>query len=314
MKNKLNILFMGTPDFALGILQKIYSLDYHLCGIVTAPDKKAGRGKKKKESAVKKWAVSKELPVYQPTNLKSDQFYDQLKELDPDIIVVVAFRMLPKKVWDFPPYGTINLHASLLPDYRGAAPIHWAIINGESKTGVTTFFINEEIDTGKIIHSKEVEIDENDNVASLHDKLMNVGAEVVVDTLDQIKNDNYITTDQRLSDTDKKAPKLDRNTSKINWDQNQQTLYNFIRGLSPFPCAWCYLNNDQSTCKIYKVTKTNIPSNNQPGTIIVKEFNIYVSTRDFDLHLEEVQLQNRKRMTAQEVINGKLIKQNDFLH
>ena len=151
----------------MGILQKIYQLDHDLCGVVTAPDKKAGRGKKKKESAVKKWAVSKELPVYQPTNLKSDQFYDQLKEINPDIIIVVAFRMLPKKVWDFPPHGTINLHASLLPDYRGAAPIHWAIINGEKKTGVTTFFINEEIDTGKIIHSEEVEIDENDNVASL---------------------------------------------------------------------------------------------------------------------------------------------------
>jgi len=305
---------MGTPDFALGVLQKIYHLDHHICGIVTAPDKKAGRGKKKKESTVKKWAISKELPVYQPTNLKSDQFYNQLKELNPDIIIVVAFRMLPKKVWDFPPFGTINLHASLLPDYRGAAPIHWAIINDESKTGVTTFFINEDIDTGKIILSREVKIDENDNVASLHDKLMNVGANLVVDTLDQINNNSYTTIDQKLKDSDKKAPKLDRITSKINWNQNQQTLYNFIRGLSPFPCSWCYLNDKQTTCKIYNATKTNITSNHEPGTIIIKEHNIYVSTRDYNIELNEIQLQNRKRMTAVEVINGNHIRENDVLH
>ena len=310
MKNKLKILFMGTPEFALGILQKIYSLDYDLCGIVTAPDKKAGRGKKRKESAVKKWAVKKELPIYQPTNLKSDQFYDQLKALNPDLIIVVAFRMLPKKVWDFPNYGTINLHASLLPDYRGAAPIHWAIINGETKTGVTTFFINENIDTGKIINFEEIEIDENDNVASLHDKLMDIGADLVIKTLDQIYNENYTTTKQKLSENDKKAPKLDKNTSKINWDQNQHLIYNFIRGLSPFPCSWCYLN-DEFTCKIFKATKTNMTSDCKPGTIIIQEQSIYVSTSDFNLQLCEVQFQNRKMMTAREAINGKLIKQND---
>ena len=311
MENKINILFMGTPDFALGVLKKIYDMDHHISGVVTAPDKLAGRGKKRKESVVKKWAVSKELSVYQPTNLKSDDFYSQLKELRPDLIIVVAFRMLPKKVWDFSTYGTINLHASLLPDYRGAAPIHWAIINGETKTGVTTFFIDEKIDTGKIICKRELRIDEHDNVASLHDKLMELGADLMVETIEQISDNSYTTTDQELGDLDKKAPKLDKVTSKINWDQGQQSLYDLIRGLSPFPCSWCYLNDKQTSCKVYRTSKTDIQSSNKPGTITIKDKNIYVSTKDLCLKIEELQLQNRKRMKAHEAINGKLIKSND---
>ena len=314
MKNKLNILFMGTPDFALGVLKKIYELDHHLCGIVTSPDKNAGRGKKKNESAVKKWATSNKLPVYQPTNLKSDEFYEQLKELNPDVILVVAFRMLPKKVWDFPPKGTINLHASLLPDYRGAAPIHWAIINGETKTGVTTFFINEEIDTGKIINKKEIEINDHEDVASLHDKLMDLGAELMLDTLEQIKDNNYTTTDQKLSGSDKKAPKLDRESSKIDFNQDMQTLFNFIRGLSPFPCSWCYLNDDRSICKIYRVSKTSMSSDKKPGTVIMVDKEIFINTTDLNLQLEKIQPQNRKRMSAKEAVNGNLIKHDDLLY
>jgi len=314
MKNKLKILFMGTPDFALGVLKKLYQLDFNLCGVVTAPDKKAGRGKKINESAVKKWVISKDLLMLQPTNLKSQEFNDQLSNLNPDIIVVVAFRMLPKKVWNFPIYGTINLHASLLPDYRGAAPINWAIINGETTTGVTTFFIDEDIDTGKIINYKEIKINDDENVANLHDKLMHAGADLVVDTLVDISNESYTTTDQKLSNSDKKAPKLDKNTTKINWNQDQQSLYNFIRGLSPFPSSWCYLNDHQLSCKIYKVSKTAIPSKHKSGTIIIKEKNIYVSTMDFSLKLEEIQLQNRKRMSAKDIINGKLIKDGDILY
>ena len=313
MKEKLKILFMGTPDFAVGILKKIADQDHYLCGVVTAPDKQAGRGRQKKESAVKKWATSQNLPVYQPTNLKSDAFNEQLKKLNPDVIIVVAFRMLPKKVWNFPPKGTINLHASLLPDYRGAAPIHWAIINGENKTGVTTFFIDEAIDTGKIIQYKETDIQEDDNVADLHDKLMNLGAELVTETLDIIKNDDYLTSDQKLSATDKKAPKLDKDSARINWHQPQQNLYNFIRGLSPFPCSWCYINDGKTTCKIYKAVKTDIPSTELPGTIIIMGKNIYVATNDLNLQLNEFQIQNKKRMTAQDAINGNLIKSGDSL-
>ena len=312
MKNKLNILFMGTPDFALGVLKRIYEQDHPISGVVTAPDKKAGRGKKTKESAVKQWAVSKQLPVYQPTNLKSDTFYDQLKLIDPDIIVVVAFRMLPKQVWDFPPKGTINLHASLLPDYRGAAPIHWAIINGEKKTGVTTFFIDEEIDTGKIILRKETGIDEDDNVGSLHDKLMHLGADLVIDTLALINKGDHVTTDQKLSATDKKAPKLNKENCRINWQQDHVTLYNFIRGLSPFPCSWTMLNNNESL-KVYKARKTSHTSYREPGKISIKENKVLVATQDEDLEIEELQLQNRKRMTAKEAINGNLLKNNDIL-
>ena len=312
MKNKLNILFMGTPDFALGVLKRIYEQDHPISGVVTAPDKKAGRGKKTKESAVKQWAVSKQLPVYQPTNLKSDTFYDQLKLIDPDIIIVVAFRMLPRQVWDLPPKGTINLHASLLPDYRGAAPIHWAIINGEKKTGVTTFFIDEEIDTGKIILRKETGIDEDDNVGSLHDKLMHLGADLVIDTLALINKGDHITTDQKLSATDKKAPKLNKENSRINWQQDHVTLYNFIRGLSPFPCSWTMLNNNVSL-KVYKARKTSHTSDREPGKISIKENKVLVATQDEDLEIEELQLQNRKRMTAKEAINGHLLKNNDVL-
>lgn len=312
MKNELNLLFMGTPDFALGVLKKLYEQGYKISGVVTAPDKKAGRGKKKKESVVKQWATSKQLPIYQPTNLKSDEFYEQLKIIGPDIIVVVAFRMLPKRVWDFPPKGTINLHASLLPDYRGAAPIHWAIINGEKKTGVTTFFIDEAIDTGKIILRREIGIDEDDNVASLHDKLMHLGADLLVDTLVLINKGNYTTTDQKLSATDKKAPKLDKESSRINWHQGHEALYNFIRGLSPFPCSWTKLNNDISI-KVYKARKTERSSIEQPGKINIKGKNLYVATKGKDVELEEIQLQNRKRMTAKEVINGNLLKSDDIL-
>ena len=312
MKNELNILFMGTPDFALGILKKLYEQDHRISGVVTAPDRKAGRGKKKKESAVKQWATSKQLPVYQPTNLKSDQFYEQLKLIDPDIILVVAFRMLPRQVWDFPPKGTINLHASLLPDYRGAAPIHWAIINGERKTGVTTFFIDEEIDTGKIIQWKETGIEEDDNVGSLHDKLMHLGADLVIDTLELINRGNPITTDQKLSATDKKAPKLNKENSRIDWHQDHETLYDFIRGLSPFPCSWTKLNKNVSL-KVHKAKKTNLTSDQEPGKVSIMENKVIVATQDKNLEIEELQLQNRKKMTAKEAINGNLLKNNDVL-
>lgn len=308
MKNNLNVLFMGTPDFALGVLKKIYAEEFKLCGVVTAPDKQAGRGKKTRSSVVKKWAVSKNLPVYQPRNLKSEGFYSDLQELQPDVIVVVAFRMLPEQVWRFPKKGTFNLHASLLPDYRGAAPIHWALINGEQKTGVTTFFIDKAIDTGEIIDQKEMPIDEEDDVGSLHDKLMNLGSELVIKTLNDIASDNMTTSRQVVDSSQKKAPKLDRESTQINWEQPQQEVYNFIRGLSPFPCAWTKLNDeDQTLCKIYKVQKTSQASKQKPGTITIDSKKIYVATLDDDLEIKNLQLQNKKRMEANDIINGHMI-------
>ncbi|MDR9400425.1 MAG: methionyl-tRNA formyltransferase [Psychroflexus sp.] len=308
MKNNLRVLFMGTPDFALGVLKKIFAEGFNLCGVVTAPDKQAGRGKKTRSPVVKQWAVSQNITVYQPKNLKSEEFYSDLQDIQPDVIVVVAFRMLPEKVWRFPEEGTFNLHASLLPDYRGAAPIHWALINGERKTGVTTFFIDKAIDTGEIIDQKEIHIDDSDDVGSLHDKLMDLGSELVIDTLNNVVSNNMSTKKQIIDSSQKKAPKLDRETTQINWHQTQEKVYNFIRGLSPFPCSWTRLdNNEQTLCKIYKVIKTSKESNQNPGTIYIDNKKIYVTTVDYDLEIENLQLQNKRRMDAKDAINGQML-------
>ena len=236
MSKKLKICFMGTPVFAVSSLAKINNSNHEIVGVVTAVDKPAGRGRKLNESDVKKYAVQNELPVYQPSNLKSDAFLNQLKEMNPDVIVVVAFRMLPKTVWDFPKFGTFNLHASLLPKYRGAAPIHWAIINGEKETGVSTFFIDEKIDTGQIILKKEEAISKDETVGSLYTKLMHIGAELVIETLDLIAiHGKKITTKaQTLHEALPPAPKLTRENTKIDWNNRAETIYNLIRGLNPF--------------------------------------------------------------------------------
>ena len=241
----LRILFMGTPDFAVEGLAKIIEAGYNVVGVVTAPDKPAGRGRKLNQSAVKKFALTKDLPVLQPTNLKSDDFETQLKSLKPNLQVVVAFRMLPTKVWKFPAYGTFNLHASILPEYRGAAPINWAVINGEKTTGVTTFFIDDKIDTGNIIQSKEIEIEATENVGSVHDRLMKLGGELIVDTLKLIEIGEVRTIPQNKEEDPKPAPKLTRENTKIDWSKDTITIYNLIRGLNPYPAAWCYFQNDE---------------------------------------------------------------------
>ena len=258
-KEDLRIVFMGTPEFAVPILDKLIQNEYSIVGVVTAPDRPSGRGQKINESAVKVFSKSNGLTVLQPTNLKDDSFLSILKALNANLQIVVAFRMLPKVVWKMPTYGTFNLHASLLPDYRGAAPIHWAIINGEEKTGVTTFFIDEKIDTGNIILQKEIIIHKDEIVGELHDRLMNLGANLVSETVINIKN-NSVTTQKQKNDSQKTAPKLFPENCKINWNNSIDKIYDHIRGLNPFPGAWSDMmnNNVITSLKIYKIRKEEI--------------------------------------------------------
>ncbi|PCH53123.1 MAG: methionyl-tRNA formyltransferase, partial [Flavobacteriaceae bacterium] len=243
---------MGTPDFAVAILDALVNATFNVVGVITAPDKLAGRGRKIQESAVKKYALEKNLTILQPTNLKSEEFTTKLESLNANLQIVVAFRMLPKVVWQLPKYGTFNLHASLLPNYRGAAPINWAIINGETKTGVSTFFIDEKIDTGNIILQEEVEISKTETVGELHDKLIHLGIKLVVETANQIEQNNVKTFKQPEID-EKPAPKIYSDTCKINWNDSLTNIYNLIRGLNPYPAAWTTLinNNKEIKVKIY---------------------------------------------------------------
>ena len=240
----LRIVFMGTPEFAVHCLEEILKAGFNVVGVITAPDKPAGRGRKLQESAVKQFAVENNLKVLQPINLKAEGFLKDLRQLQANVQVVVAFRMLPKVVWSMPDKGTFNLHASLLPQYRGAAPINWAIMNGEKKTGVSTFFLDEKIDTGEMILQHQVEITPEETVGELHDKLMHSGAKVIIDTLKLIEEENVKTTPQIESSELKEAPKLTRENTKIDWDKNIEEIYNHIRGLIPYPAAWCSLIND----------------------------------------------------------------------
>ncbi|WP_396634650.1 methionyl-tRNA formyltransferase [Maribacter sp. R86514] len=308
----LRIVFMGTPDFAMGILDKLVKEEYNIVGVITAPDRPAGRGRKLNESAVKKYAVENDLNILQPTNLKDPEFLSSLKSLNANLQIVVAFRMLPKLVWDMPEYGTFNLHASLLPQYRGAAPINWAIINGETKTGVTTFFIDEKIDTGAIIMQDEAIIDKTDNAEDLHDKLMHLGAATVVKTVARIQEGNFETTKQPDSDDLKDAQKLFKETCKIDWNKPAEDIYNFIRGLSPYPAAWTTLTNGEQslTTKIYKanveVEKHELPT----GSLIFNKKEMKVAVQGGYLNLDEIQLQGKKRMLVRDLLNGLNLEKN----
>ena len=254
-KKDLRIVFMGTPDFAVAGLKKLVASGYTIVGVITAPDKPAGRGRKIHESAVKKYAIENNLKVLQPTNLKSESFLEELKALKPNLQIIVAFRMLPKVVWQIPEFGTFNLHASLLPQYRGAAPINWAIINGEKVTGVTTFFIDEKIDTGEIILQKETTILPEDDAGILHDRLMYLGAELILETVLRIENDTVATYKQTSTEDLNPAPKIFKEDCKINWSVSGKAIFNFVRGLSPYPTAWSKLNNgkEEITFKMYEV-------------------------------------------------------------
>jgi methionyl-tRNA formyltransferase len=308
----LRIIFMGTPDFAVGILDILVKNEYNIVGVITAPDRPAGRGRKLNESAVKKYAVNNGINVLQPTNLKNDDFLETLKSLNANLQIVVAFRMLPKVVWNMPKYGTFNLHASLLPQYRGAAPINWAIINGETKTGVTTFFIDEKIDTGAIILQDETSIEKTDNAEDLHDRLMNLGAKTVLKTVYRIQNDNFKTTKQPNHDNLKLAYKIHRETCEIDWNKPIEDIYNFIRGLSPYPAAWTTLENANSKIitKIYKANIILEQHNLEIGALVFNKKEMKVAVKEGYLNLEEIQLQGKKRMHVKDVLNGLNLEEN----
>ena len=310
MKN-MRIVFMGTPDFAVTILKHLVEKDYNIVGVITAPDKPAGRGRKLNESAVKKYATSQNLKVLQPTNLKNEAFLEELQELNPQLQIVVAFRMLPKVVWQLPQFGTFNLHASLLPEYRGAAPIHWAIVNGETKTGVTTFFIDEKIDTGEIIYHEEIAISDTETVGSLHDKLMNLGATLVEKTVNGIAN-NSITTTKQPELEQKPAPKLTPKNTRIDWSKPVKDIYNKIRGLNPFPSAWTTLKNDEDEymVKLYDVSYTHEFHNQNIGDIVFSKKELKVAAKDGFININSLKVSGKKKMDATSLLNGFHLKEN----
>ncbi|MEL4307715.1 methionyl-tRNA formyltransferase [Joostella sp. CR20] len=307
MSEQLRIVFMGTPDFAVATLHSIIEANYKVVGVITAPDKPAGRGRKLQQSAVKKYALEHDLTILQPTNLKDPEFLATLKALDANLQVVVAFRMLPESVWSMPKHGTFNLHASLLPDYRGAAPINWAIINGEEKTGVTTFFIDKKIDTGAVILQEEVEILPNENAGSLHDKLMTTGASLVVKTLKSIADGTVTTKLQPHEEDLKTAYKLNKENTKINWEESTDTIYNLIRGLSPYPTAWSFLKNREENpinVKFFDVEKEIKLHNEAPGSILTDKKEVKVATKDGFILLKEIQLPGKRKMDIKDILNG----------
>jgi len=306
MKRDLRIVFMGTPEFAVSTLDAILANGFNVVGVITAPDKPAGRGRQLNQSAVKIFALSKGLTVLQPTNLKNENFIAQLEALNPNIHVVVAFRMLPKVVWQMPEYGTFNLHASLLPNYRGAAPINWAIINGETKTGVSTFFIDEKIDTGEMILQKEVEISETETAGELHDKLMHIGSQLVVDTLNLIQKGNVATIPQKDNPDIKTAYKLDKDNCFIDWNRSVKDIYNQVRGLNPYPAAWCLLKNgdEELNIKVYSVEAIECNHDYSIGMLITNKQDIKVAAKNGMILLNEIKLPGKRKMDVKSLLNG----------
>ncbi|MBO6879659.1 methionyl-tRNA formyltransferase [Winogradskyella sp.] len=306
-KRDLRIVFMGTPDFAVASLKGLLDHNYNVVGVITAPDRKAGRGQKLRASAVKAFALERNLNILQPKNLKAESFIEELRALKANLQIIVAFRMLPKVVWQMPEYGTFNLHASLLPQYRGAAPIHWAIINGETKTGVTTFFIDEKIDTGAIILSEETKINDGTTVGELHDELMAIGSDLVIKTVEIIEKDEVSTSIQPQSEDLKTAYKLNRDNCKIDWGQDLDSIYNKIRGLNPFPTAWCYLDNGDEeylTIKIYGIKKELDKHSHKPGSIFVSKDELKVACRGGYIKVNEIQLPGKRKMDVKSLLNG----------
>ena len=301
----IRIVFMGTPDFAVTILKNLIANDYDIAGVITAPDKPAGRGRKLNQSAIKKYALSQDLTILQPTNLKDADFIKTLANLKANLHIVVAFRMLPKMVWNMPMYGTFNLHASLLPEYRGAAPINWAIMNGEHSTGVTTFFIDDKIDTGEIILQKELPIGATEIVGELHDRLMQLGAELVLETVQHIANDT-VTTYKQPALEDKTAYKLFPENCKIDWNASLREIYNKVRGLNPYPAAWTtiHTNGEQITAKLYRVEKIYEKHTERIGSITTSKKSLKVAVMDGYLMIHEIKLSGKKKMDTQSLLNG----------
>ena len=299
----LRIVFMGTPEFAVTSLQILVENDWPVVAVITAPDRKKGRGQIVVPSPVKEYAVSKNIPVLQPTNLKSSEFIEELESYRANLQVVVAFRMLPEIVWQMPVLGTFNLHASLLPDYRGAAPINWAIINGEKETGVTTFFLQQEIDTGEIILQGKEPITDRDTVGSLYSRLMVRGSRLVLKTVEMIANEAIITQPQAESDTNKPAPKIFKDSCEINWQLPFTDINNFIRGLNPYPTAWTTI--DGKTCKIFGVAKGDITPENKDTPVITDHKNkLYLRSADSWVEILELQMEGKKRMQVEDFLRG----------
>lgn len=310
----LKIVFMGTPDFAVASLKNLVENNYKVVGVITAPDRPAGRGQKLRASAVKEYAVAAGLTVLQPTNLKSEDFLAELKALNADLQIIVAFRMLPKVVWGMPKYGTFNLHASLLPEYRGAAPINWAVINGETITGNTTFFIDEKIDTGSVILQQQVKVSSTTSAGELHDVLMEQGAGLVLQTVDLIESGKVTTTPQPNNEP-KTAYKLTKENTKIDWSLDGQVIHNLIRGLSPYPSAWCFLNdkNKQQQVKILLAEFEKSESVEKVGLISVKEKQLKIAIKDGYVNILKMQLPGKKAMDVKALLNGYTFDEGAFL-
>ncbi len=303
---KLRIVFMGTPEFAVGILDTILQNKYEVVGVITAADKPAGRGQKIKYSAVKEYALANELPLLQPTNLKDESFLAELKALNANLQIVVAFRMLPKVVWEMPSLGTFNLHASLLPNYRGAAPINWAVINGETKTGVTTFFIDDKIDTGAIILNAETAIGESESAGELHDRLMQLGSETVIQTLALLEKGNVSTTIQQDTAEIKTAYKLNKENCKIDWTKPASDIHNLIRGLSPYPAAWCFFGDkgEEWNVKIYEASILNESHSLAIGQLVCTKKEMKIAVQDGFIQIQSLQFPGKKKMATSELLNG----------
>ena len=300
--NEKSIIFMGTPNFALECLKKLVQKKYKIIGVITAPDKKKGRGRKIIYSPVKEYALAKNINIYQPLNLKEEEFINTMKKIKPDLFVVVAFRMLPKILFNIPKEGSINLHASMLPNYRGAAPINWVIINGEKETGVTTFFINDKIDEGKIIDIKKINIDNEETAGTLHEKLMELGGNLLLKSINKIFKKNYITKIQKINENDKKAPKIDKEVCKINLDLKSKKIISIIRGLSPYPGARLYQNN-----KIIKIL--NAKKSTKINGIKSKIFHSgdkLILNNNFgeSIEITEIQVEGKKKMLTEDFIKG----------
>ncbi|MEZ5002838.1 MAG: methionyl-tRNA formyltransferase [Chitinophagales bacterium] len=302
----MRIVFMGTPDFAVASLDILVQHNYNVVGVITAPDRKAGRGRQVSTSAVKNYALANGLNILQPTNLKHPDFLKELDDLKADLQIVVAFRMLPEVVWSMPSKGTFNLHASLLPQYRGAAPINWAVINGEKETGVTTFFIDHKIDTGDLLFQEKVAIQPDETAGQLHDKLMTIGAALVLKTVRAIEQDNIHPIPQRQVTECKHAPKLFKEDGLLDWTQTTEQIYNKIRGLSPYPAAYTYLND--KLLKIYETGFQHTIHNAVPGTI-ESDGKTYLRfyTSDGYIDLLQLQLEGKKRMMIEDFLRGNSI-------
>ena len=314
---KKKIIFFGTPSFAVTSLDKINSkfiVDY----VVTSPDKRSGRGQKLNESDVKKYTLKNKIKTLQPSNLMDEEFINQIKGLKPDLIIVVAFRKLPAEVFNIPRHGTINLHASLLPNYRGAAPINWCLMNGEIKTGVTTFYINEKIDQGDILLQKEIMIKNEDDFGSLYTKLSEVGAELVVKTVEGIFNNSLKPIEQNFIDDLKLAPKLNSENTRINWSRSTNEIIGQIKGLSPKPGAWTMIKNGENRfrLKILKAVKKKEPllKNNLNGKIVINNGELHIYNEDGAINCSVIQLENKREMTSKELLNGLRFDENSHVY